>query len=217
QTLSQMLAAVPQHLSTAATPAGIPIPQSWVDAEDVIAKVVDVNDGLFFVPARNVGSTANAIFGWVRITTDGLFYAPLSGGLSSAGLTGATSPVAAGAASPAVLAGDAVGLAAGTGADRAVLASVGEATAVGRLSAPQVWADVTPVATVNDQLSPLAKGAWETAPKVSVAGTGPAAAMAPMAQAAGAAAAAKLKRPSVSTVLQVAPPRYTMPRPSSGG
>lgn len=214
---SNGLSAVPQQLSTAATPAGIPIPQSWVDAEEVIARMVDANDSMFLVPARNIGSVNHAITAWIRITTDGLFYAPLSGALSSAGMTGATSPVAAGGASPAVLAGEAAGLAAGAGADRAVLASVGEATAVGRLSAPQAWADVTPVATVNDQLSPLARGAWETAPKVSVAGTGPGAAMAPMAQAAGAAAARKLKRPSVSTILQVAPPRYTMPRPTSGG
>ncbi|MEB3032209.1 PPE family protein [Mycolicibacter sp. MYC340] len=204
QALSQMIAAVPQQLSTASTPTGIPIPQSWVDAEEVIGKAMSANDSMFLVPARNIGSVGNSVFGWVRITTDGLFYAPLSAGLSSAGLTGATSPVTAGAAT-------------GSSAARAVLASVGESTTVGRLSTPQAWADVTPVATVNDQLSPLAKGGWGATPKVTVAGTGTAAAMAPMAQLAGAAAARKINRPSVSTILQVSPPRYAMPRPSSGG
>lgn len=86
---------------------------------------------------------------------------------------------------------------------------------MGRLSAPSAWAEVTPVAAVNEQwLSSATSGA---APRVSVAGTGPAAAMGPMVAAAGAAAARKASRPSVSAILQTPPPRYQMPRPSSGG
>jgi hypothetical protein len=96
-----------------------------------------------------------------------------------------------------------------------VLASVGEATAVGQLSAPQAWANVTPVASFNQQWLPMGtKGSWEVAPRA--AGTGPAA-MGPMAGAAGAAAARKVVRPTVSAILQTPPPRYQMPRPSSGG
>lgn len=202
--LTDLLQALSTPGSGASTSPGIPVPQSLVTDLDQLEKLMNFDDGILFDKMRLVGSVTHAALAWIRITTDGLFYAPLSGGLSSLGLTGATSPAAAGAAT-------------GAAAEGAVLASLGDATTVGRLSAPQAWANAIPAGGINDALSPLARGALETTSRVGVAGTGSAAAMAPMAQAAGAAMAKKFKRPSISTVLQVTPPRYTMPRPSSGG
>jgi PPE-repeat protein len=203
---AQMLAAVPPQLSAGGTPQGIPVPQSLVSNMDEYAKLRDFADGVLFDKLRSVGSISHATLAWVRIASDGAFYAPLSGGLTSVGLTGS--------ASPAALTGGTAGPAVGAGVDRAVLASAGEAATMGQLSVPQAWASATPVAGVHDQLSLMAKGVWETAPKVNVAGAGAASAMAPLAQAA---LAKKFKRLSVSTILQVTPPRYKMPRPSSGG
>ena len=194
QTLSGLLAAIPQQLTTTGTSPGIPVPQWLVTDMGQLQDVMNLDDGLLFDKMRLVGSVTHAALAWIRISSDGAFYAPLSGGLTSAALTGSTSPAAL--------------------ASEPVLAGLGQATAVGRLSAPQSWATATPVAAVHNQLSPLAADAWETAPKVSVVGAGSASAMAPLAQAA---AAKKFKRPSVSTILQVSTPRYAVPRHSSGG
>ncbi|MBS9532431.1 PPE family protein [Mycobacterium sp. M1] len=216
QTLAHLLAAVPQHLSAASTGAtaqgGIPIPQSWLTGLKDLGTVQGPVDTWLFTNIRNVGAIGDVIVAPIRILSDGTLYS------ASAGLTGTTAPAGAGAVAPTMLAGSSA--AAGTAVGgRAVLASVGEATAVGQLSAPQTWAQLTPVAAVNDQWLPIGpKGAWEEAAPRSV-GRG-AAGLAPMAGAAGAAGAAKARKPSrptVSAILQTPPPRYSVPRHTAGG
>ncbi len=211
--LSQFLSTVPQLLSAApnsGTPAGIPVSQSLLTSLSNFATLEGPVDTFLFTESRNVTTIGEFIVVFIKVFSDGALFAP------AAGLTGATSPLATGmaagsaAGSPSMVLAGAVESA---NANRAVLASVGEAIAVGPLSAPAAWADATPVASANVQW--LSSGSsWDAAPKVHAAGSGPTAAMAPMAAAA---AARKVRPPSVSAVLQVAPPRYTMPRPSAGG
>jgi PPE-repeat protein len=217
--LSQFFSTVPQLLSAAPSagtpaPAGIPIPNSLLTSLSNFGTLYGPFETYFMTNIRNVGTVGDFLpLAVMRIFTDGaLFSQP--GGLPGITLYGATSPVAPGAASPTgVLAGTAESTA-GAGVNRAVLASVGEATAVGQLSAPAAWADATPVAAATDVFRLEAKQSSLAAPAANTAGAMPAAGMAPMA---GAAAARKVKRPSVSAILQVAPPRYKMPRFSSGG
>ncbi len=211
QTLSKVLSAVPQQLSSAAaagsgtaTPPGIPVPQSFITFMDDINYVNQPLDTYFFIQLRNIGAVSSAILNTTGYLTDGSALAPT-------GLAGATSPLAAG------LAG-AVESGAASGVNNAVLASVGTAAPMGRLSVPPTWTNATPAAAATEQwLSSGTNQSWGAAPAAHYAGTGPAAGMGPMVGAAGAAAARKVTRPSISAILQVTPPRYKMPRPSSGG
>lgn len=210
--LSQFVSNVPQLLSAApssGTPAGIPVPQSLLTSLSNFAALEGPVDTFVFTQSRNVTTIAEFIIVYIKIFSDGALF-PVS-----PGLTAATSAATAAAASPTVLAAADTG----AGVNRAVLASVGEATAVGQLSTPPAWASTTPVAAATDPYlsSWGTNGSWDAGSKVHVAGTGQAAAMGPMAGAAGAAAARKVARPSVSTILQVTPPRYQIPRHSTGG
>jgi PPE-repeat protein len=221
--LSQFLSTVPQLLSGAPSsgtlaPSGIPIPNSLLTGLSNFGTLYGPFETYFMTMIRNVGTVGDFLpLAVMRIFTDGaLFSSP--GGPPGITLYGATSPTAAGAASPTGVLATAAESTAGAGVNRAVLASVGEATAVGQLSAPAAWAHATPVAAVNEQWLPSGtKGPWGAAPAANAAGAGPAAGVAPMAGAAGVAAAGRLKRPSISAILQVAPPRFKMPRSSSGG
>jgi PPE-repeat protein len=207
-TLSQLLSAVPQQLSAAAAssgtsaPPGIPVPLSLLTLSNDINYVNQPIDTYVFIQARNVGAVGSAILNSIGYFSDGTIVA------TPTGLADATTPLAAGLAQST----------AGPGVDKAVLASVGAAAPRGRLSVPPAWTQVTPGAAATEQwLSSGASKSWEVAPVAHYAGTGPAAGMGPMVGVAGAAAARKLTRPSVSAILQVTPPRYKMPRPSSGG
>ncbi|UVO12986.1 PPE family protein [Mycobacterium sp. SVM_VP21] len=214
QFLSQFIQTVSQFLS-GSNPGppnfanGIPIPQSLLTDYSAMGSIFNGFDNFGAVWIRNVATVAEYIVVMTKLFTDGVLYSPATG------LAGATAPAVGAAVSPTVLAA----ADAGAGANRAVLASVGEARAVGQLSAPSNWANATPAAAATDRYlsSWGTQGSWDAAPKMQVAGTGPAAMMGPMSGAAGAAAARKITRPSVSAVLQVTPPRYEMPRPSSGG
>jgi len=188
---------------------GIPIPTSLITDYSVMNNVFNGFDTLITTQIRNFGTLFEYGVVTTKIYTDGILY---PGG---AGLAGATAP-AAGAATVAPGTTLAQSKMAAAGASRAVLASTGTAAAIGPLSAPASWAGSTPVASANVQW--LSSGTtWDAAPKMHTVGTGQMAAMAPMAGVAAAAAARKIKPPSVSTILQVTPPRFKMPRPSSAG
>jgi len=211
--LSQFLSTVPQLLSSGpsastSAPIGIPIPKALITYMTNLNYIQRIPDIYGLVQARNVGAVGDAIILGVKFVSDGSFFSP------PPALAEATSPAATATVSPTVLAA----ATADTTASRAVLASVGEATPVGRLSVPAAWAHATPAAAATQQwLAAGAKESWGAAPTFHTAGTGPAAAMAPMAAAAGAGAARKIMRPSVSAILQVTPPRYKMPRLPFGG
>ncbi|OCB38419.1 hypothetical protein A5676_15635 [Mycobacterium malmoense] len=118
------------------------------------------------------------------------------------------------AATPAV-SGEAAALSS-AGARPAVLASTGNATAVGRLSVPQTWATTNPAAvTVADAHwlsdTELDGGpSWHEGPPTNMFNGVPA-------TSAGASSSGLLSRPSVNNVLRVAPRQFKMPRPSVGG
>jgi len=208
-TLSQVVSSVPQQLSAAAAPSsgtttifGIPLPTSLLTSVgDFNTLSGPVSFGAALTRTVANSSAAGMILG--RLMADGYMYAPL------VGLTGATSTTGglAGAASPVA------------GVSNAVLASAGQAAAMGPLSVPPAWASATPVAAASEQ--PLwlseAEAAWETDPASNMAGAQPTAGVGPMAGMAGAAAAGMLARPVVSNILRVAPRRFKMPRPNSGG
>ncbi|KAA8964968.1 PPE family protein [Mycobacterium sp.] len=212
-TLSQVISSVPQQLSAAAAPSsgttpifGIPVPTSLVTSIgdfNTISGPVSFGAALTRTAANS--SAAGMIIG--RLLADGYMYAPL------VGLTGATSTTTgltaglAGAASPVA------------GVSNAVLASAGQAAAMGPLSVPPAWASATPVAAASEQPLWLSEteAAWEADPAANMAGAQPTAGVGPMAGMAGAAAAGMLARPVVSNILRVAPRRFKMPRPNSGG
>ncbi len=214
-TLSQLLSAVPQQLSSAASPAaatsstsslfGIPLSSpglSSIGDLNTLAGPVNTVAAL----ARTFGNLGTFSVAAFRLANDFALYSPLLG------LTGGSSPVNFGAAPlGAGLAG-----APSAGAN-AVLASAGTAAPVGPLSVPPAWASATPVATAASA-QPLwvseAEALWEAD---SAAGAAPTAGIGPMAGVAGAAAAGMLARPVVSNILRVAPRRFKMPRPNSGG
>ncbi|OBH37879.1 hypothetical protein A5692_09705 [Mycobacterium sp. E342] len=97
-----------------------------------------------------------------------------------------------------------------------VLASTGNATAVGRLSVPQTWATTNPAAvTVADAHwlsdTELDGGpSWHEGPPTNMFNGVPA-------TSAGASSSGLLSRPSVNNVLRVTPRQFKMPRPSAGG
>jgi PPE-repeat protein len=219
-TLSQLLSTVPQQLSAAAAPSsaassgasslfGMPMSSSLLDGVGNL-NTLSGPLGLTMAAARTIGNIGTFSIAGYRFMADAALYAPL------AGLSGATSPVTFGAPLSAGLAG-ATASAAG-GVHNAVLASAGKAGLVGPLSTPPAWANATPVATAHEV--PLwmseAEAAWEADP-AEMAGAAPAAGVGPMAGVAGAAAAGMLARPVVSNMLRVAPRRFKMPRPNSGG
>jgi PPE-repeat protein len=96
-----------------------------------------------------------------------------------------------------------------------VLADVGRAAPIGRLSVPQTWASATPVASAVEEpqwMSEMDLGAVPASADTTVASTAGAGPMVGMSPAAG-----PYGRSSVNNVLRVPPRRFTMPRPSSGG
>jgi len=188
---------------------GIPIPESLLTDLPIMSHLNNGFDDLVTVWIRNVSTVTEYAVVTIKVFTDGSLFP------GAAGLADTTAP-AAGAAAVAPGTTLAQSKMAAAGASRAVLASTGTAAAIGPLSAPASWAGSTPVASANVQW--LSSGTtWDAAPKMHTVGTGQIAAMAPMAGLAAAAAARKIKPPSISTILQVTPPRFKMPRPSSAG
>lgn len=118
---------------------------------------------------------------------------------------------AAAAAAGAAAAGAATAGAVEGGAGGAVLASVGEATSVGGLSAPNAWAEAVPVASMAEDAQFLSD--VELATESEAGGLTPGMLGALPAAAAGGA----LARASVRHMLRVAPRRFKMPRHSAGG
>jgi PPE-repeat protein len=96
-----------------------------------------------------------------------------------------------------------------------VLAGVGRAAPIGGLSVSQTWASATPVASAVEEpqwMSETDFGAVPASAETTVAttaGAGPMMGMGP--------APSPWVRTSVNNVLRVAPRRFTMPRPVSGG
>jgi PPE-repeat protein len=96
-----------------------------------------------------------------------------------------------------------------------VLAGVGRAAPIGGLAVPQTWASATPVASAVEEpqwMSDMDLGAVPASADTTVgttAGAGPMVGMSP--------APSPWARTSVNNVLRVAPRRFTMPRPVSGG
>lgn len=92
-----------------------------------------------------------------------------------------------------------------------VLASVGRSAPIGGLSVPQSWASATPVASAVEEphwMSDMDLAAASSEDGTAT-GAAPIAGMGPMAGMAG--------RPTVSSVLRVAPRQFKMPRPAIGG
>jgi PPE-repeat protein len=215
--LSQMISSVPQQLSSAASPAaaattssttsffGIQLPNSFlsdIGTFNTMAGPVNTVAAL----ARTFGNLGTYGVASFRVLNDMALYSPLLGltqvapgvafgtGALGAGLAGAT-----------------------TAGSNAVLASAGAAAPLGPLSVPPSWASATPIATAASE-QPLWISEAEALHEADAeAGAAPAAGFGPMAGVAGAAAAGMLARPVVSNMLRVAPRRFKMPRPTSGG
>ncbi|WP_343710189.1 PPE family protein [Mycobacterium sp.] len=217
QTLSQLLSTVPQQLSAAAAPAaassststlfGIQVPTSLLTS---LGNFNTIDGPVSFGAAltRTAANSASAGMIAFRLFADAAIYSPLMG------LASATSPVTLGALPSAALAASTAG-----SVHNAVLASAGMAAPVGPLSVPPAWASATPVAAASEQSQWLseAEALWASDPAENMASAQPAAGVGPMAGMAGAAAAGMLARPVVNNILRVAPRRFKMPRPNSGG
>jgi PPE-repeat protein len=158
-----------------------------------------------FRSVANALSMSGSLF---RLYADAVLYAPL------AGLTGATSPVG-GATLPSGMLAGAAESAAGS-ANKAVLASMGNAGPMGQLSVPRAWAQAVPAAATTS--NPLwlsgSEELWEAAPAAGAPGAGPGI---DMGQMAAMAAAGMAMRPVVGGLLRVPPRRFKMPRHSGGG
>jgi PPE-repeat protein len=217
QTLSQLISSVPQQLSAAAAPAatssststlfGIQVPTSLLTS---LGNFNTIDGPVSFAAAltrTGANSTAAAVIAF-RVFADVAIYSPL------VGLSGATSAAPLGGLSTAGLAASTAG-----NVQSATLASVGTAAPMGPLSVPPAWASATPVATASEQPLWLSEGEamWASDPAANAAGAAPAAGIGPMAGMAGAVAAGMMARPVVNNMLRVAPRRFKMPRPTSGG
>ncbi|WP_343572238.1 PPE family protein [Mycobacterium sp.] len=217
QTLSQLLSSVPQQLSAAAAPAatssststlfGVQVPSSLLTS---LGNFNTIDGPVSFGAAltrTGANSTAAAVIAF-RVFADLAIYSPLTG------LSSATSAAPLGGLASAGLAASAAG-----SVQSATLASVGTAAPMGPLSVPPAWASATPVATASEQPLWLSEGEamWASDPAANAAGAAPAAGIGPMAGMAGAVAAGMLARPVVNNMLRVAPRRFKMPRPTSGG
>lgn len=214
--LSQMISSVPQQLSAAAAPAaatsstesffGIPISSSLLSSTGVFNTLSGPLNTVAAL-ARTFGNLGTYGVASFRVLNDMALYSPLLGLTEAAGNATFGTGAALGA-----------GLASSTaGASGAVLASAGAAAPMGPLSVPPSWASATPVATAASE-TPLWVSEAEALHEFDAeAGAAPAAGFGPMAGMAGAAAAGMLARPVVSNMLRVAPRRFKMPRPTSGG
>lgn len=197
--LSQLLAAVPQHLQSLSTTGSSASSTAATSTSPFVTAAYDFNQltGSVFYPSRTATSAMSGF--------SGLYRSGVQGGASG-------TPVVPKVPSPLDFGGKALSSA---GAGRTVLASVGRAAPIGGLSVPQTWASATPVASAVELphwMSEVDLGAAAPAAQAAAGnsmGAAPVAGLGPM--------AGMLARPSVSNVLRVEPRRFKMPRPSLGG
>ncbi len=214
QTLSQLLSSLPHQLQQFASSS--PTPDTSV-VDKLLEPVGDFKTAfgpteISWAAMRTVGSFGSFFINIAKLLGAGAGAAPptvpASAGLT-AGITDAAPAVVTAGATESAAAVAAESSAAGV--RNAVLASVGEAAPLGQLSVPQAWAETTPAAIASEWSLYSGEEALTAAPEAA-----PMAGMGPMAGAAGAAGMAA-GRASISNVLRVAPRRFKMPRPSSGG
>lgn len=191
--LSQLMSTVPQQLQALST-AG---PSGDTAATDPWSSVLTAFSN--FNTLTGPTSLGNGISR--TVTSAGSFGSGLfRASVQSAGLPPAAPRVAPSAATtlvPDVVRGP-------------VLASAGRAAPIGGLTVPPSWASATPVASAVEQpqwMSEADLGA--AAEEGSGAGAAPIAGMGPL--------AGMAARPTVSSVLRVAPRQFKMPRPAIGG
>ncbi|MBS9532429.1 PPE family protein [Mycobacterium sp. M1] len=218
QTLSQLLATVPQLLSGSASNSSLSSALAATQ-QSALSTIGNINTadgpvGFWMAVARTVGNLGTFGIAGYRLAADGALYAPLSGltgsaggvtfgltstGMTSAGLAGAVEPTAA--------------------VNRGVLAHVGTAGSIGPMTVPPAWADLAPAGAATEDPVWLADAdaAWDADDDAAEMGGVPSAGVGPMAGMAGAATAGMTARPIVSSMLRVAPKRFTMPRHSAGG
>lgn len=185
---------------------GVPVPNSMlsdIGTANTLLGPVNFYSASFRSIANGVGMSVSLF----RLWADGVLYAPL------AGLTGATSPVGAGALPSGVLAGTESSAAA---ANRPVLANMGTASPLGQMSVPPSWTQATPAAAAAEEAVLLTgtEELFEAAPEAGASGVTPGMGIGPMAAMA---AAGMAMRPVVGNMLRVPPQRFKMPRHSGGG
>ncbi|MGH3969947.1 MAG: PPE family protein [Mycobacterium sp.] len=200
QTLSQLIAAVPQQLQTLASGSSGGSSSASTDPFTSL-----LNDFSAFNTLTGPTSLANGISR--TATSAGSF----GSGLFRVGLQEAGAPPAVPKVAPTT---SAVTVGANSAGVRGpVLASVGRAAPIGGLSVPQSWASATPVASAVEEPQWLSEMDLHTVPASAEtsasAGAAPVAGMGPM--------AGMLARPSVNSVLRIEPRRFRMPRPALGG
>ncbi|UQX09933.1 PPE family protein [Candidatus Mycobacterium methanotrophicum] len=199
-TLSQLLAALPQQLQSLATggSSGATLP-SGPSSSALINAFFDLNQ--FTFPAIAVAAFTRTFFSGGSYTLAANRAAAaqskdlpkIGGGDIGAGATTAESVVPQGVRGP-------------------VLADVGRAAPMGRLSVPQSWTSTAPVAKEPQWLSEMDLAAVPVSADAPVAGATGAGPMVGMNSAAG-----PHGRSSVNNVLRVPSRGFKMPRPTLGG
>jgi PPE-repeat protein len=192
-TLSQAMSAVPKQLQSLAS--------SGSSSSSSSSALTGFSDFNTVTNPINLGSGISR-----TITSAGSF---------GTGLFRSNLQSAAGAAKAAAGAAKAASATASIRVSGPVLASAGNASAIGKLSVPQSWATTNPpvsLAAEQHWLSDteLDGPGWHEGPATNMFNGVPAGAGA-------AASSGLLSRPSVNNVLRVTPRQFKMPRPSSGG
>lgn len=196
QSLAQLVSAVPQRL-LALSSGGQPKPPSWWSL--LLTTFTDFNAfmgpvGLVANFSRTTTSAGSFLTGVARTINQ-----PVDAAKEGADGTGATT-----------LASDSQG-----GSGGPVLASVGRAAPIGKLSVPSSWAAPAPLARAVSEPLWLSERELETVPSM---GSSPETGMLGAAAGAGIGPMAGLvTRPGVNGVLRTQPRRFSMPRPPAGG
>lgn len=195
--LSQAMAAVPQQLHALSTGAAQgSTPSGWERLLTAAGNINTITGPASLAEATSRTATSAGSFG------AGIFRSILQ----AQGAVAKALPELAPAATTGAVLPDSAGL------RSVVLAGAGQAEPIGGLSVPPRWAAAVPAPTTFAEPPWLSEA--ELAETNTLAGS-PMAGMGPMA--ATGAMAGMLARPTVSSVLRVAPRRFKMPRPSSGG
>jgi PPE-repeat protein len=202
-TLSQLLSALPQELQSLATAGSSasttsPLSSLWTTFIDDVTDLDHLSQpGVYGAAiARTFFSGGSYQLAAARTAVQGTGLPKIAPGDAAVPAAKAQSLVPQGVRGP-------------------VLAGVGRAAPIGGLSVPQTWASATPVASAVEEpqwMSEMDLGAVPASADTTVgttAGAGPMVGMSP--------APSPWARTSVNNVLRVAPRRFTMPRPVSGG
>jgi PPE-repeat protein len=202
-TLSQLLAALPQQLQSLATAGSSastssPLSSLWSSFIDGVTDFDHLSQpGVYGAAiARTFFSGGSYQLAAARTAVQGTGLPKIAQGDAGVPAAKAQSLVPQGVRGP-------------------VLAGVGRAAPIGGLAVPQTWASATPVASAVEEpqwMSDMDLGAVPASADTTVGTTaraGPMVGMSP--------APSPWARTSVNNVLRVAPRRFTMPRPVSGG